>query len=445
MSLRRFEARSTPDALRAVRAALGPDAIILSNRELDDRVEIIATGVIDEALLAMASDVPIEVVAPAADAAPTPEAVAPIERDAPASAHADAVEEPPAPAASAAADPAPDAPGMEGVEARLRRLEVGLWGRHDAARAGLLSKLLALGLGPSLALRLAERATGATDEALVRDAFATLKSSLPTVRDTTLERPGATLVAGPEAESRLDVILKFATQQIAAGGTRSLVLVSADPSRAGAFEVLEAAGRELGVATVRARDAGDLGRTLDGFSDRPLTLVDCGRVLPVGDVPLHVAKVPRRLVVLPATLQRVVAQRTARDARAHGAHGCVLTRLDGAARLGEVLDALVREFLPVAWWSDRDAAHVPLQRAEASVIVATAVSMARRLGTGDDDVALATLMQPAELRAPRGFARGVSLDAGTPGVGASAADTSAAGTPVPGRSAAVTPFAGTGA
>ncbi len=484
MSLRRFEARSTPDALRAVRAALGPDAIILSNREHDGGVEIIATGVIDEALLAMASDVPVrasadaasadavpsaaallagqdtvpveprEVVAPATEpvdeapeqasaveAAPVapeeiapealaPEALAPEAIATDTTSVAAAIGDPmsvgrdPAERASGGSDsasagerrvdlpvdPSLAAEGLERVEARLRRLEVGLWGRNDEARADLLSKLMTLGLGPSLALRLSERASGSTDEALLRDAFATLRSSLPTVRDTTLERAGATLVAGPESESRLDVILKFAHRQIAAGGTRSLVLVSADAGRPGAFEVLEAAGRELGVATVRARDVVDLGRTLDSFSDRALVLVDAGRELPAGDVPVQVAPVPRRLVVLPATLQRVVAQRTARAARANGAHGCVLSRLDGAARLGEVLDALVREYLPVAWWSDQDAAHVPLQRADASVIVAAAVAMARRLGTGDDDVALATLMQPAELRAAGRFAGGVSLD-----------------------------------
>ena len=125
--------------------------------------------------------------------------------------------------------------------------------------------------------------------------------------------------------------------------------------------------------------------------------------------PLPPAAAPRRLLVVPATLQRDVAARAAREARGAGADGCVLARLDRAARLGETLDALVRESLPIAWWSDNDAAHVPLERASGPVIVATAVAMAKKLGERDDDIALATLVQPRAPRPTASFAGAVNL------------------------------------
>jgi len=52
MQLRRFTHNSTAGALDAVRAAFGADAIILSNRQVDGKVEIIATGTLDEHTLA---------------------------------------------------------------------------------------------------------------------------------------------------------------------------------------------------------------------------------------------------------------------------------------------------------------------------------------------------------------------------------------------------------
>lgn len=54
MQLRRFTHDSTAGALDAVRAAFGTEAIILSNRQVDGKVEIIATGTLDEHALATA-------------------------------------------------------------------------------------------------------------------------------------------------------------------------------------------------------------------------------------------------------------------------------------------------------------------------------------------------------------------------------------------------------
>lgn len=486
MSLRRFEADTMPAALAAVRAALGPDAIILSNRRHDDHVEIIATSVIDEAMLAMATDAPAAP-APAPSVAP---AAAPVRgpRPAPAAAGAggDAVDasgleerlresearsrtpsgsrleirREPAPAPTPRPEPAPsrgpagvpaasdarpatpragaararpaasragaagaETAGIERIEARLQRLEVGLWGGHDSARAQLMSRLLGLGLGASLALRLAERANGGSAEKMLEEAFAGLVSTLPVVRDRTLERPGATLLAGPDAESRTDVLMKFAMRQVAAEGPRSLVLVSADAERPGAFEALEASGRDLGVATVRARGVADLGRTLDMFSDRALVLVDAGRKLPAA-MNEDAAGSPgtwavRRLVVLPATLQRRAACRIVREARDGRADGCVLSRLDADARPGEVLDALVRHWLGIAWWSDSDAPDATLERADAAAIVRGIAAAARRVEPDEDDITLGSLLHPGGARTAHDFNGPVTLDAdAAPGRGA---------------------------
>ena len=240
------------------------------------------------------------------------------------------------------------------------------------------------------------------------------------MRDRTLERAGATLIAGPDAQSRTDVLMKFAMRQVAADGPRSLVLVSADAERAGAFEALEASGRDLGVATVRARGVADLGRTLDMFRDRSLVLVDAGRTLPAaisedalaGDAD---ALAVRRLVVLPATLQRRAACRVVREARDGRADGCVLSHLDGDARPGEVLDALVRHWLGIAWWSDSDAPDATLKRADAAAIVAGIAAAARRVEPDRDDATLGSLLHPGAPRGPAGAFRGpVSLDAEVP-------------------------------
>jgi len=579
MSLRRFEASTTPAALNAVRAALGPDAIILSNRQVDGHVEIIAAGVIDDALLALASDLPnatggpktgsvhepepdpeakakvgvgvgVEAEAEAEAGAgavaeaevgaeatveiePEPDSAAPsdsrlsaaagalieppsgrtpgsgvqasvtpdgqsIEREADVAAAAPsaalagegrasvrqedpvvsdraAIEPavalpvrrvaaltrstPPArrdaqalprhrlpapwhrqpeafehgmtsrtahpvasvaspgaalPAARSAAnavavrDPSLDASGIERVEARLRRLEVGLWGSSESARADLLARLLTLGLGPSLALQLSEHAAGESAEAIVRSARETLQASVPTVRDTTLEVPGVTLLAGPDASARSDAMMKFAMQQIASGGTASLALVCAHTERSGVFEALEAQGRELGVVTVRARDATELSGVIYSLRDRPLVLADTGTSLP-GETLAVPEMALRRLLVLPATLQRVAARQAVISACRVRADGCVLMQLTGPALAGEVLDAVVGEQLPVAWWSDQDARQVPLQRATAARLIAVVEELAATHDRANDRAALATLLQPGRASDGNGFSAAVRL------------------------------------
>ena len=73
---------------------------------------------------------------------------------------------------------------------------------------------------------------------------------------------------------------------------------------------------------------------------------------------------------------------------------CVLTNLDTSARLGELLNAIIRHELPVAYWSDSASVQRPLQRADASVLIATAVAMRRRIEQSVDDQWLHRLVQP---------------------------------------------------
>ena len=73
MQLRRFTSDSTSKALQAVREAFGDDAVILSNRQVDGRVEIIATGTFDENAVmatAVAGEITTAATGPAVSAEP---------------------------------------------------------------------------------------------------------------------------------------------------------------------------------------------------------------------------------------------------------------------------------------------------------------------------------------------------------------------------------------
>ncbi|HEY1146924.1 MAG TPA: flagellar biosynthesis protein FlhF, partial [Pseudoduganella sp.] len=73
MNVKKFTAPTSREALRKVREALGPDAVILSNRPVDGAVEILALANDDAASLAMpAADSPMAAPEPQLELSPQP-------------------------------------------------------------------------------------------------------------------------------------------------------------------------------------------------------------------------------------------------------------------------------------------------------------------------------------------------------------------------------------
>jgi flagellar biosynthesis protein FlhF len=290
------------------------------------------------------------------------------------------------------------------IEQRFQRLEVNLWGARDQLRSRHLKQLLGLGLGAELAVRLVERVSAGTslDDAM-RQSLALLKSSLPIGTDRSLSEPGVTVLSGPTGAGKTPALIKLATQHVKLHGNQSVVIICADAKRIGAFESLQAYGRLLGVPVVQAHDSDELESLLAAFTLKSLVLVD--HTLPnhadamrlpgaiAGD---NETRKLRHLFVLQATLQAATVESLLAEHIEAGRMHCVLTHLDQCARLGELFNALIRHHLPVAYWSDNPRVQLPLHKADASVLVATAVAMGRRLPLTPDDEWLMALIQPTQ-------------------------------------------------
>lgn len=286
----------------------------------------------------------------------------------------------------------------------FKGMEVNLWGNSSPNRRVHLQKLFALGIGAEMAVQLVERSNPehSLDEAL-RHSFALLKSTLPIGKDKTFTEPGVTILSGPPGAGKTTVLMKIATQHVREHGNDSIVIICADTRRIGAFEELQAYGRLLGVPTVHAHDSSELDSLLSAFTHKQLVLVD--HTLPKDedalDIPIRLLNPAmknsvRQLMVLSATAQSSTIDALIRGHCQGRSMQCVLTHLDANARLGELFNALIRHHLPIAYWSDAASVQKPLQKADASVLIATAVAMSRRLVPTPDDEWLLRLIQPSD-------------------------------------------------
>ncbi len=388
MKIKRFTAKDMRTAIRDVRDDQGPDAVILSTRQIEGGVEVIAAIDYDEALVSGVLNGPEETAAPVAPESP------PITADSP------------SPFATAARDiewsQDPALKSMreelmamrELLESQLSSLAWNDRTRRRPFEARMLKNLATLGLAPELVKELGARAGQPADASDAwRLPLATLKDHVPTVDVETFQR-GVVAVVGPTGVGKTTTIAKLASRYAMREGPRSLGLVSMDNFRIGAREQLRTFAQILGVPVHAAGDANEFRRALNVLADKPLTLVDTAGMAP-RDARLasqlaalraegtHV----RVLLTLPANAQ-VEALEEAVDAfAALDPDAVIVTKIDEAASLGGVLSVLMRRRLPVAWLADGQRVPEDLHAAQSrrAWLVRTAVELARRRGVSLDE------------------------------------------------------------
>ena len=217
-----------------------------------------------------------------------------------------------------------------------------------------------------------------------------------------MSAPGVTVMSGAPGSGKTTALVKLATEHVKRAGTQSIVIICADVRRIGAFEELQAYARLLGVPTVHAHDTEELESLLEAFNHKQLVLID--HTLPGDDDAIKlpdsllypaVPESVRQLYVLSATTQASAAESLISKHCTGRSMQCVLTHLDSNGRLGELFNAIIRHHLPIAYWSDTASVQTPLQKADASVLVASAVAMSRRIEQSPDDEWLQRLIQPS--------------------------------------------------
>jgi flagellar biosynthesis protein FlhF len=232
-------------------------------------------------------------------------------------------------------------------------------GRPAAVRA-TVARMLMSGFSPELARRVGVGTPPDLDaEGAARWLQAALAAQIrcPGEAENPLQAPGAIALTGPTGVGKTTTIAKLAARWVVRHGAAGLGLVTLDSYRMGAHEQLRSYGRILGVPVHSAQDASTLADLLRSLQERRLVLIDtCGmsqRDARLSDM-LALLGAARfrdqpigRVLLLNAASHAETLDEVSRGWQVESTAGCIVTKIDEAARIGGALDSLIRYRAPL--------------------------------------------------------------------------------------------------
>jgi len=450
MQVKRFVADDMRTAMRLVKAEIGAEAVILSNRVVDGKVEILAARDYDESLINKALDKTLVESKPDSAAAYYERAAAERElqkddyKTIESSETDDNISTPKTSPAFNTADvpvaekfsetevhqaaglyqrsaqmQAPFTDSMVEMRDELKSMRTMIENQHvlgewkemamkHPLRVSLYKRLTEMGLSQDVCKYLAKGLDNSVDvEQAMQAALKQLVYQLPIVGDDILNRGGVFAMVGPTGVGKTTTIAKLAARFAMQHGQRHVALISTDTYRIGAHEQLMTYGRLLGVPVHSANDTQELQQLLHKLADKKLILIDTAgmsqRDINISQQLAHLShplSIIKSYLVLSANAQTSTLDEVINAFKKANPAACVLTKLDEAASLGGVLSAVIKHQLPIAYVSNGQKVPEDLQPARARDLVGETLAHAKRYKQNTDDEFMAVAFNSGMSHAP---------------------------------------------
>jgi flagellar biosynthesis protein FlhF len=396
----RIKAYFAPDmrqAIRMIRNEMGPDAVILSHQSRDGGIEITAAIDYEDAAARVAA--PQAIPGRAGDVGQLPETHPLPSRLATGRPSALTTDAERATSDTVAADDDQEATTLDALGQEVRALRSLLehqlsglaWrelGRRRPVQAGILRRLMALGLSHRVAGELVQGLPQSADLRVAwRRALGLVAQRVLTTEDDILAHGGVVALVGSTGVGKTTTVAKLAARFTLQHGARHVGLVTTDSYRVGAYEQLHTFGRIMDVPVRVANDPNELRKALDAFSDRRLVLIDTAgisqRDIRFSKQVALIGKgspVVKTYMVLSATAQMLGLEEAIHALQGAKVDACVITKVDEATSLGSVLSMVIQHRIPVAYITNGQRVPEDICRARSDRLLTQTVTLAAQSG-----------------------------------------------------------------
>lgn len=176
--------------------------------------------------------------------------------------------------------------------------------------------------------------------------------------DDIIQKGGVISLVGATGVGKTTTIAKLAAQFALENSPESMVLITTDTYRIGAHEQLSTYGKIMGCSVKVAHSEEELSDLLSKFKDKKLILIDTAG-MSQRDIRLH-EQLDKLInsnhdfninnyLVLPANAQRRVIEETVQQFNRVPIKGAIITKLDESLALGEILDVILLNSLPISY------------------------------------------------------------------------------------------------
>lgn len=244
------------------------------------------------------------------------------------------------------------------LENQLSGLAWGQSEHNDPAKVGLLKRLLQLGLGWDLSEKLVNSLPVVNQQAWSR-LLTKIELDIPTEERDLLEKGGIVALVGPTGVGKTTTIAKMASRFVMRNSPNELALITTDCYKIGAQAQLKTFAELINVPVHIAKTQGELYALLTSLSNKKLILIDTAG-MSQRDLQLSqqitsghqgVTTVKNYLVMSAAT-QLSVMKDIVKSFSEVVLTGCILTKVDEAVQLGNVLTVLIEDQLPIIYMSN---------------------------------------------------------------------------------------------
>lgn len=361
MKLKRFYATDTTKAMRMIREAFGPDAVILSNQRTEDGVEVTAAVDYDASVLQEPSKKH--------------------STESSKSTQAEWIQE----------------PAMVKMREELQMLRelmqtqlAGFAWQDKKTHNPLEVKLLNECVNYSIPFQFAESLLSninknANFSAAWRQLEQNFVDRLPIANTDIINDGGIHALLGPTGVGKTTTLAKLAARFALRNGVEQMALITTDAYRIAAHEQLIAYGKILNIEVNLAENNEALQNLLHRYQHKRLVLIDTAgtsqRDPRLREQLLNFSnlsqRVHRHLVISTNASQRLVEE-TVMAYQRKNIDSCILTKVDETTSLASVLVAICQQHLPISYYTDGQRVPEDCRRAHAHQLVECAIELGKR-------------------------------------------------------------------